>query len=142
MVQNSGKLKSQMDVSIDIIKIMQAHYPESLGKCFLIEAPLLFKTIWAAVTPFIDQVTQRKVNFIEKKKAIRGATQSDHLSISDSVLTCLSLAAACSDGLLMEYFDKDNLETEFGGSFENPWDFERWKSNLLPNSFPSESTPE
>jgi hypothetical protein len=41
-----------------------------------------------------------------------------------------------ADELLLEYFHRQDLETEFGGSFENAWDYERWKSELLADSFP------
>ena len=39
-------MKTVISVSVDIIKLMQAHYPETLGKCFLLDAPAMFHVLW------------------------------------------------------------------------------------------------
>ena len=38
-----------------------------LGQLWMFEAPLIFWAIWKAVSPFIDPVTRKKVQFVSEK---------------------------------------------------------------------------
>lgn len=44
--------------------ITQDNYPETLGKMFIINAPMLFSVIWAVAKAFIDKKTQKKISII------------------------------------------------------------------------------
>lgn len=44
--------------------IGQDYYPEILGKMFIINAPFLFKGVWAMVKPLLDSKTQDKISIL------------------------------------------------------------------------------
>eukprot|EP01060_Flectonema_neradi_P002352 TRINITY_DN11439_c1_g3_i1.p1 TRINITY_DN11439_c1_g3~~TRINITY_DN11439_c1_g3_i1.p1 ORF type:complete len:329 (+),score=60.01 TRINITY_DN11439_c1_g3_i1:187-1173(+) len=46
--------------------MLQNHYPERLGKAYLINYPSIFSVFWAAVKLFIDSVTAAKVCFVSE----------------------------------------------------------------------------
>jgi CRAL/TRIO domain len=70
--------------------ISQDHYPERLGKLYLINAPWGFSGVWSVVKGFLDPVTVNKIHILG------GMYQSD----------------------LLSQVPKENLPTEFGGSCE------------------------
>lgn len=49
-----------------ITKIDQANYPELLGNLYVINTPLLFRTVWAIVRPMIDEDTVKKIHIYGK----------------------------------------------------------------------------
>eukprot|EP00601_Ochromonadales_sp_CCMP2298_P026825 CAMPEP_0173273186 /NCGR_PEP_ID=MMETSP1143-20121109/1768_1 /TAXON_ID=483371 /ORGANISM="non described non described, Strain CCMP2298" /LENGTH=216 /DNA_ID=CAMNT_0014209905 /DNA_START=525 /DNA_END=1176 /DNA_ORIENTATION=+ len=49
-----------------LITILQAHYPDTLAKLLLIDAPFLFSACWAIIRGWLDPVTANKVQFIKK----------------------------------------------------------------------------
>lgn len=44
-----------------LVAIVQAHHPERLNKCYIIDATFIVRTIFSLVKPFIDPNTARKV---------------------------------------------------------------------------------
>lgn len=46
--------------------IGQNHYPETMGKFYIINAPYLFSTIWSLIKPWLDEVTVSKINILGK----------------------------------------------------------------------------
>ena len=36
-------------------------YPECLGKFFIVNAPMMFTAIWAAIKPWVDEKTKKKI---------------------------------------------------------------------------------
>lgn len=58
--------------------VMQDHYPETLGKTFIINAPFVFKAVWAIVKPMLAPNTVKKVCF-------KVSTLSPHLYLSTNV---------------------------------------------------------
>ncbi|XP_057975675.1 phosphatidylinositol transfer protein PDR16 isoform X2 [Malania oleifera] len=74
----------------DTINILQNHYPERLAIAFLYNPPRIFEAFWKVVKYFLDPKTFQKVKFVYPKN-------------KDSV------------ELMKEYFDVENLPTEFGG---------------------------
>lgn len=71
-------------------KVSQDYYPEMLGHLFIVNAPFVFKAIWALIKGFIDEKTK-------KKTSIEG---SDFLP------------------KLKELVDEENLPKYFGGKCE------------------------
>ncbi|KXS13266.1 CRAL/TRIO domain-containing protein, partial [Gonapodya prolifera JEL478] len=51
-------------VTMDTLNFLSNHYPERLGKCFIVDAPWVFSTLWNLVRPFLDPVTAAKISFI------------------------------------------------------------------------------
>ena len=49
-------------------KMGQDYYPETLGKCFIINAPMLFSGVWSVLKLMLDQRTVSKI-FIESNSA-------------------------------------------------------------------------
>lgn len=80
----------------DFIKIAssigQNYYPEMLGKMFMINTSTMFSFLWAIVKNFIDEKTRNKITVLK----------SDYHK------------------QLLEFVDKDNLPTFFGGTCTCP----------------------
>ncbi|KAF1001978.1 sec14 cytosolic factor-like isoform X2 [Apium graveolens] len=55
-------------------QILQSYYPERLGKCFIINMPWFFVSVWKLVSHFLDKATLEKIvvvsNEDEKKEII------------------------------------------------------------------------
>jgi hypothetical protein len=47
-----------------ISAVAQDYYPETLGKMFIINAPLLFTSVWSVVKYFLDEVTVQKIQIL------------------------------------------------------------------------------
>ncbi|KAJ5635465.1 CRAL/TRIO domain-containing protein [Penicillium longicatenatum] len=75
-------------------KIATAHYPETLGKVFVIGAPAFFKSVWEAISQWFDLATRSKI-FV--------------LSASETKSFLLSNIAA------------SDLPKEYGGELEWKW---------------------
>ena len=54
---------SQMKVAIGIL---QNHYPERLGRIFVINAPFVFTAAWRMVQPLLDERTKNKIDILGK----------------------------------------------------------------------------
>lgn len=46
-----------------VLSILQNHYPERLGKAFLINIPFLLNAFFKLIMPLVDPVTREKVKF-------------------------------------------------------------------------------
>jgi len=42
-------------------RVLQAHFPERLGRCVLVDVPWAFRAFWAVVRPFLAEATAAKV---------------------------------------------------------------------------------
>ncbi|KAG5492235.1 hypothetical protein GH5_01145 [Leishmania sp. Ghana 2012 LV757] len=51
-------------VGVSVIRVIQDHYPERLGKMVCINPPKLFSILWKLILPVIDPVTRTKVEFL------------------------------------------------------------------------------
>lgn len=54
-----------------VAKIDQDYYPEHLGQMFIVNAPFIFKGIWAIVHPMLEERTRKKImvlghNYVDK----------------------------------------------------------------------------
>lgn len=96
-----GQARDGAKTAIGVIGIFQNNYPEALGRAFFIDAPGIFQMLWRLVVPFIDPVTKRKFVFINRKQNL---------------------------DLMLDYFEPDQLEEEFGGTNTFKFDFDNWKA--------------
>lgn len=48
--------------------VLQAFFPETLGHCFLINAPWIFHPLWAIVKPWLDSHTRSKFHVLGEAK--------------------------------------------------------------------------
>ena len=101
-----GGLEENIKLSKEIINIMQNMYPERLGMGFILNPPLPFWVLWQVVGAFLDPVTNRKVQFIRKKK-------------DQSILT--------------EFVDISQLEPAYGGKTP-PFSADEWKATYFPTA--------
>ncbi len=46
------------------IKISSDNYTETLGKCYIINAPWVFSGVWKVIKPWLAPVTQRKIQIV------------------------------------------------------------------------------
>ena len=47
-----------------ILNVAQYHYPEVVHKIFFINAPFIFRAVWAAVSPLVHPVTKEKIKIL------------------------------------------------------------------------------
>ncbi|KAJ3365478.1 cytosolic factor, phosphatidylinositol/phosphatidylcholine transfer protein [Allomyces javanicus] len=47
-----------------VSKIGQDYYPEMLGTMFIVNAPMLFSSVWSLIKPFLDEVTVKKIHIL------------------------------------------------------------------------------
>lgn len=43
-----------------MIEVVEANYPETMGRLLIVRAPRVFPVIWTFVSPFIDENTRKK----------------------------------------------------------------------------------
>ena len=43
-----------------IIEIVEANYPETMGRLLIVRAPRVFPVLWTLISPFIDENTRQK----------------------------------------------------------------------------------
>ena len=55
------------------IKLVLDHFPEQLGKAFMVNAPFVFSGFWAAITPLLDKRTKNKISFHRNEDKFRQA---------------------------------------------------------------------
>lgn len=93
----------------DISNVAQNYYPETLGKMFIINAPMLFYGVWALISPLLNEVTVKKISIL-------GSSYKTEL---------------------LEYIENENLPDFLGGTCtSNNWenvDVGPWKNTDLAN---------
>lgn len=57
------------EIVLGSVAIGGAYYPDALHKMLIVNAPFLFRTVWAAISPFIHPNTRAKIKIIGGKKA-------------------------------------------------------------------------
>lgn len=69
LVINFRDTSSGQSVSVgqgrEVLKILQGHYPERLGRALISELPWYITTFFKLISPFIDPVTKEKMRFNE-----------------------------------------------------------------------------
>mgnify|MGYP001074571604 CR=1 FL=1 len=57
------------------------HYPETLGKVFVLNAPMVFGAVWAFIKGFMDEKTRRKFTILggDYQSALLEAIDADQL---------------------------------------------------------------
>ncbi|KAF9326438.1 hypothetical protein BG006_010139 [Podila minutissima] len=130
-------------VAREIINVLGSHYPERLGKAYIIHAPWFFFPFYKLISPFMDPVTKSKVNFVDMKKqkprslistpsSSAAASEADAESVrsskkaSSSPSTGASGAGASDNINLLDMIPEDMLEQEFGGSSDYVYDQEAY----------------
>jgi len=63
------KLRNAPPISVvrHTVDILQNHYPERMYRAYVCDPPVVFRTFWSLVKPFIDPVTKEKLQFCHGK---------------------------------------------------------------------------
>ena len=56
------------------IEVDQRHYPETLHRFFIVNAPFILKAVWRLVKPWLDPHTQTKIQ-VGARRAVRNALE-------------------------------------------------------------------
>ncbi|KAG0325034.1 hypothetical protein BGZ99_001131 [Dissophora globulifera] len=131
MTKNPG-----VGIAREILYILGNHYPEHLGKAYMLNAPWFFFPFYKLISPFIDPVTKGKLNFADMKKQSRktivstpSSTNASEVDLSSSTATSTHLktgssssSAASTSGPvsdnsgILDTIPHDMLEEAYGGS--------------------------
>ncbi len=76
---------------------MADHYPERLGAVFAFDPPMVFRVFWGAISPFINEVTKKKIHFLTGDKTKKHQ-------------------------LLLQFFEEEDLEVDFCGTSQDVFD--------------------
>jgi len=58
---------SARDMLGAVFKVLDNHYPETMHKTLLLNAPVSFRMIWGAIKPMLHEVTQKKIVVLGNK---------------------------------------------------------------------------
>eukprot|EP01122_Echinamoeba_exundans_P005656 TRINITY_DN1580_c0_g1_i2.p1 TRINITY_DN1580_c0_g1~~TRINITY_DN1580_c0_g1_i2.p1 ORF type:complete len:205 (-),score=45.43 TRINITY_DN1580_c0_g1_i2:90-704(-) len=94
---------SQISVAKEVLSILQNHYPERLGACFMVNPPWTFRIFWGIVSPFLDEVTRNKIKILKKTAD------------------------------MLELIPEDQLEEEYGGQNAFQYVYEDYKKAMDKN---------
>lgn len=95
-------------VSMEVLSILSNHYPERLGKAFLVNTPMIFQFFWKAISPFINKNTLAKIIFV------KGGESEDYGAKT-----------------LKKYIDLEVLEKDFGGKSDFEYDHKTFWNRLI-----------
>jgi len=56
-----------MNTIKELLFCLRDHYPERLFRVYLVDAPLVFRSLWAVIKPFVDAETKKKFQFVTGK---------------------------------------------------------------------------
>uniref|UniRef100_A0A7S0T589 CRAL-TRIO domain-containing protein n=1 Tax=Erythrolobus madagascarensis TaxID=708628 RepID=A0A7S0T589_9RHOD len=72
---------AQMDLPLArrMNELLVQSYPERLGKCLLLNAPFVFSSFYALVSPFIDQSTRERIVFVRDLAQLHEFVPREHL---------------------------------------------------------------
>jgi len=62
-----------------IVECFEKYYPETLGKCLVHKAPMVFNAIWAILKPLLDPVVRNKIDFTKSEADLKKYIPGDHL---------------------------------------------------------------
>jgi hypothetical protein len=51
-----------------IIYMLSNFYPERMGQCLIVSAPIIFSAVWAVIRPWLSRRTQTKVQFCKAEE--------------------------------------------------------------------------
>ncbi|KAF8963548.1 hypothetical protein BGZ46_000955, partial [Entomortierella lignicola] len=127
-------------IAREILNVLGSHYPERLGKGFIIHAPWFFWPFYKMISPFMDPVTRDKINFVDVKKqkqhkpitsapSSASASEIETSSISskdkhhdkhhhDKHHDKVKKSSKITDPNLLEFIPDDMLEVAFGGTMD------------------------
>eukprot|EP00698_Gefionella_okellyi_P008547 TRINITY_DN2122_c0_g1_i2.p1 TRINITY_DN2122_c0_g1~~TRINITY_DN2122_c0_g1_i2.p1 ORF type:complete len:462 (-),score=107.02 TRINITY_DN2122_c0_g1_i2:941-2122(-) len=92
--------------ALEMLHVLQDHYPERMGKAFVVDAPRWFSWFFKALGPFIAAETRQKLVFVNGEPAEKRK-------------------------IFAPFVDMDKLPTVYGGDFEWTYDPPRYKELMF-----------
>jgi len=86
---------AQLKVSMDVLSILQDHYPESLGVALMLNAAWTFSMFWNVISPFLHPITKEKIRMVKQFN------------------------------ILLEWIDEENLEVNYGGTNDFKYNYDQ-----------------
>jgi hypothetical protein len=80
----------------------QAHYPETIHRVFIINAPFIFYSIWAIISTWADKRTVDKFHILgsDFQKTLLEYISADNLPVKyGGSCTCSHMSTGCIPGL-------------------------------------------
>ncbi|RKP12006.1 CRAL-TRIO domain-containing protein, partial [Piptocephalis cylindrospora] len=114
------------------LHILSHHYPERLGKAFVVDGPWYFFTLFRMLNPFMDPVTREKVWFVDLERQKNMSLEENASSEGSS-----SSSSASSPGdnnkytSLLYHIDPVMLDEVMGGKIHMPFDHGPYWTQLL-----------
>jgi hypothetical protein len=65
-----------MSTSKYTLEILQKHYPEIMFHSYICNPPMIFRTFWMMIKPFVDPVTKEKIVFCSGKAGMEKLTSA------------------------------------------------------------------
>lgn len=62
-----------------LVHILQDFFPETLGVCILLHTGLIFRLMWAIISPFLDEKTRNKVKVLTRTEDLLDFVDPAHL---------------------------------------------------------------
>ncbi|EIE24004.1 hypothetical protein COCSUDRAFT_62530 [Coccomyxa subellipsoidea C-169] len=81
-----------MDFGLQMMGLLEKHYPERMGKALVVNAPSFFNVLWRIVHPLIPASTKKRLVVLRSKEDVHKA--------------------------LLEYMDDKDIPSEYGGKSE------------------------
>ena len=103
-----------MSTARKTLNILQHHYPERMYRVYLCNPPLLFRTVWAMVKPFVDPVTKEKICFCHGEKGL-ARIQEDMEGFHHYLEPC---AGGNAETPIRAFQSKEYLSLPFDVSFD------------------------
>lgn len=104
---------------LDFLKLVsgfsQNHYPETLGSLYIINSGMMFKVVWTAVKPFLDEKTKKKVVTLGsdyRKKLLEVIDEENLPAILGGKCVCPTGCAYSAEGPWKNYEDENIKKIE------------------------------
>ncbi|KAI9229992.1 MAG: CRAL-TRIO domain-containing protein [Piptocephalis tieghemiana] len=98
------------------LHILSNHYPERLGRAFVVDGPWYFFTLFRMLNPFMDPVTREKVWFVDLEK--QKTMELEKSAIDDYTS-------------LLYHIHPDMLDDMMGGNLNMPFDHAQYWPQFL-----------
>lgn len=97
---------------LDFLKLVsgfsQNHYPETLGNLYIVNSGMMFKVVWTAVKPFLDEKTKKKIVTLGsdyKKKLLEVIDEENLPALLGGKCACPGGCAYSAEGPWKNYAD-------------------------------------
>ncbi len=100
--------------------MLQSHYPERLHCLIVLDAPWLFRTLWSAISVFVDPVTSNKV--LPARRPARAAKKRDLVDcarvgrLHAQIRFVTDRKSEATRAVLNQFVADDQLDQVFGGT--------------------------